>query len=112
MARWRSLGAGERAFACEPAVPGRKNMRVRNFSLLILGSIGLTACAQTEDVAVAPAPPVGPGAIVGTVAADRNGDGIVDGYYTSDGIYQPFQAPPCPLPPPPPPPPAPTGERG
>ena len=43
------------------------------------------------------------------VVADRDGDGIVDGYYTSDGIYHPY-APPAP----PPPPPAPTrrGERG
>jgi hypothetical protein len=86
-------------------------MRVLAISLLLAGSFGLTACANTEDVAVAPAPPVGPGAIVGTMAADRNGDGIADGYYTADGTYVMFQAPPCPMPPPPPPP-APTGERG
>jgi hypothetical protein len=79
--------------------------------LLLASTIGLSACANTEDVAVAPAPPVGPGAIIGTVAADRNGDGIVDGYYTRDGVYMAFQAPPCPLPPHPPPP-APSGERG
>jgi hypothetical protein len=87
-------------------------MRASSLILLMAGAAGLTACANTEDVAVAPAPPVGPGAIIGTVAADRNGDGIIDGYYTADGVYQPFQAPPCPLPPPPPPPPGPSGERG
>lgn len=87
-------------------------MRVLTLTLLLGSSIALTACANTEDAPVAPAPPVGPGAIVGTVAADRNGDGIADGYYTADGSYVPFQAPPCPPPPPPPPPPAPTGERG
>jgi hypothetical protein len=87
-------------------------MRVLSISLLLAASLGgLTACANTEDVAVAPAPPVGPGAIVGTIAADRNGDGIADGYYTSDGTFVAFQAPPCP-PPPPPPPPPPSGERG
>ncbi len=88
-------------------------MRVIRFSLILAGSLGLAACAnQQEELPVAPLAPVGPGAIIGTVAADRNGDGIIDGYYTSDGIYQPFQAPPCPLPPPPPPPPSPSGERG
>jgi hypothetical protein len=87
-------------------------MRVLSLSLLLAAALGgLTACANTEKVAVAPAPPVGPGAIVGSVAADRNGDGIADGYYTSDGTYVAFQAPPCP-PPPPPPPPPPSGERG
>ena len=48
--------------------------------------------------------------IAGTVAADRDGDGYVDGYYTADGIYHAVQGPPCPPPPPPPPPRA--GERG
>jgi hypothetical protein len=87
-------------------------MRVLSIALLLTAAAGgLGACANNEDVAVAPAPPVGPGAIVGTVAADRDGDGIVDGYYTSDGTYVAFQPPPCP-PPPPPPPPAPSGERG
>lgn len=87
-------------------------MRVLTLSLLLAGAVGLTACANNEDVAVAPAPPMGPGAIMGSVAADRNGDGIADGYYTADGTYVEFQAPPCPPPPPPPPPPAPSGERG
>jgi hypothetical protein len=83
-------------------------------SLLLAAPIGLAACSNMdEDVAVAPVAPVGPGAIVGTVAADRNGDGIADGYYTSDGAYVAFQAPPCPQPQMMQPPPAPaTGERG
>lgn len=86
-------------------------MRVLSISLLLASAIGLSACAPREEVAVAPAPPIGPGALIGTVAADRNGDGIPDGYYTAQGAYVPFQAPPCPLPPPPPPM-APRGERG
>ena len=87
-------------------------MRVLSLTVLLAAAVGgLSACANSDEVAVAPAPPVGPGAIVGTVAADRDGNGIVDGYYTGDGVYTPFQAPPCP-PPPPPPPPPPSGERG
>jgi hypothetical protein len=82
--------------------------------LLLAVPIGLAACTNMdEDVPVAPVAPVGPGAITGTVAADRNGDGIADGYYTADGSYVAFQAPPCPQPAYTPPPPAPaTGERG
>jgi hypothetical protein len=34
-------------------------------------------------------PPPPPGAVPGSTAADRDGDGIIDGYYTSDGIYHP-----------------------
>ena len=34
-------------------------------------------------------PPQMPGSVAGSVAADRDGDGVVDGYYTSDGIYHP-----------------------
>lgn len=96
-----------------PVVLGENEMRVASLSLILAGSLGLAACANTEEVAVAPAPPMGPGAIAGSVAADRNGDGIADGFYTADGTYVPFQAPPCPVPPPPPPPPPPgSGERG
>jgi hypothetical protein len=96
-----------------PIVLGDKKMRVASLSLILAGSIGLAACANTEEVAVAPAPPLGPGAIAGSVAADRNGDGIADGFYTADGTYVPFQAPPCPAPQMMQPPPAPaTGERG
>jgi hypothetical protein len=46
--------------------------------------------------------------VPGSVAADRDGDGVIDGYYTSDGIYHPNYTPP----PPPPPPPSRTGEKG
>ena len=79
-------------------------MRYRSILLASLGALALTACAKQEHVAAAPPPP--PGAVPGSTAADRDGDGIIDGYYTSDGIYHPNAAPP--------PPPAPTrlGERG
>jgi hypothetical protein len=72
----------------------------------VAAALALGACSQQEEVAAAPPPP--PGAVPGSVAADRDGDGIIDGYYTSDGIYHPN------LPAAPPPPPAPTrlGERG
>lgn len=72
-------------------------------------ALTLTACSRQEELAAAPPPPPPPGSIAGSIAADRDGDGIVDGYYTSDGIYHPNY-----VPPPPPPPPAPTsaGERG
>lgn len=83
----------------------------RSLVLALVAATALTACAKNREEVIAPAPPPGPGAIMGTIAADRNGDGIADGYYTADGIYVPFQAPPCP-PPPPPPPPTPRGERG
>jgi hypothetical protein len=86
-------------------------MKIRQLALIAAGVMTLGACANKEYEAVAPAPPVGPGALVGTVAADRDGDGIVDGYYTADGMYHAVQGPPCP-PPPPPPPPSRRGERG
>lgn len=81
-------------------------MRIRNLMLAGIAAVLLTACAKNEEVAMV-APP--PGAVPGSVAADRDGDGIIDGYYTEDGIYHPNA--PAPLPPPPP---APTraGERG
>ena len=87
-------------------------MKGATIGALLLGATVLTACANNREEVVAPAPPLGPGALAGTVAADRDGDGMVDGYYTPDGIYVPFTAPPCPTPPPPPPPPTPRGERG
>ena len=88
-------------------------MKVARFGLLLAAPIGLAACTNMDDdVAVVPVAPVGAGAIVGTVAADRNGDGIVDGYYTSDGAYVAFQAPPCPQPAYMPAPAPATGERG
>ena len=84
-------------------------MKIRYLALLLAGPVGLAACSSTEKEPPAPPPPLGAGAIAGTVAADRDGDGVVDGYYTSDGMYHAFQAPPCP---PPPPPPSKAGERG
>lgn len=42
-------------------------------------------------------PPPMTGAVAGSTAADRDGDGIVDGYYTADGMYHPIMAP-APLP--------------
>ena len=80
-------------------------MRFQPIMLSALGALALSACSQQQEVAAAPPPP--PGAVPGSIAADRDGDCIIDGYYTSDGIYQPNYTPP-------PPPPAPTqvGERG
>lgn len=85
-------------------------MKISHMALATAGMLSLAACA-TKNEPLAPAPPVGAGAIVGTVAADRDGDGYVDGYYSSDGLYHAVQGPPCP-PPPPPPSPSRSGERG
>lgn len=86
-------------------------MRLQTVALTGLAALALAACSKhKEEVAVAPPPPPPPpGAVPGSVAADRDGDGIIDGYYTSDGIYHPNA-----VAAPPPPPPAPTrrGERG
>jgi hypothetical protein len=84
-------------------------MRFRSIMLVGLGTLLLAACSKEERVAETPPPPPPPGAIPGSVAADQNGDGIVDGYYTADGVYHPNYTPP---PPPPPPAPSPEGERG
>ncbi|MET0270055.1 MAG: hypothetical protein ABW173_06455 [Sphingomonas sp.] len=84
-------------------------MRFRSMTVLAATGLALGACAkEPPPAAIAPPPP--PGAVAGSTAADRDGDGIVDGYYTSDGIYHPL----APSAPPPPPPPLPTrrGERG
>lgn len=85
-------------------------MRLRTILLAGMGAVVLTACAKKEEVAELPPPPPPPGAVAGSMAADRDGDGIVDGYYTADGMYHANAVPA----PPPPPPPAPTGvgERG
>ncbi|USI71977.1 hypothetical protein [Sphingomonas morindae] len=84
-------------------------MRVSRLAIAA-GVAALAGCAHSGKAPVAGAPPAAPGAIAGTVAADRNGDGIADGWYSADGVYHAFVAPPCP----PPPPPLPTrrGERG
>ncbi|GGE10296.1 hypothetical protein GCM10011529_15840 [Polymorphobacter glacialis] len=82
-------------------------MRTQTLAFLTLSGLTLAACAQKQEVAMAPPPP--PGAVAGSVAADRDGDGMIDGYYSADGIYHPNY-----VPPPPAPPPLPTrrGERG
>lgn len=85
-------------------------MKIRYLAVLMAGTAALGACTTTEKT-VTPPPPVGVGAISGTVAADRDGDGVADGYYTADGAYHAFQAPPCPTPPEPAPA-SPSGERG
>ena len=84
-------------------------MRTRHIMIAGLGGLMLSACAHREEVASAPLPPPPPpGAMPGSMAADRDGDGIVDGYYSADGMYHANYVPP----PPPPPPPTRRGERG
>lgn len=67
---------------------------------LMAGSLAMGGCSSSGDAIPAPAPPpparppLPPGAIPGTMAADRDGDGVVDGYYTSDGVYHPTCVPP------------------
>ncbi len=69
-------------------------MRTQILILAAFGSLALGACAAKEkEVAAAVPPPLPQGAVVGSTAADRDGDGIVDGYYTSDGIYHPTVMP-------------------
>lgn len=82
-------------------------MKPTTFVLAALGGLSLAACAK-QTPPPAPPPPAPQGSIQGTTAADRDGDGVIDGYYTSDGIYHPNYAPP-PLAPPAP---SRTGERG
>lgn len=82
-------------------------MRFGPIMLAGLGALALTACSKQEEVAAAPPPP--PGSVAGSTAADRDGDGIIDGYYSADGIYHANYTPP---PPPPPPEPTRLGERG
>lgn len=74
-----------------------------------LGALALSACVKNEEYVETAPPPLPPGAMAGTTAADRDGDGIIDGYYSADGVYHPNYTPP---PPPPPPAPSRTGERG
>lgn len=82
-------------------------MQIRTIMLAAVGGLALAGCAAKDEEVASPPPP--PGSVPGSTAADRDGDGIVDGYYTSDGIYHPYYTPP---PPPPPPAPTGTGERG
>jgi len=71
-------------------------MKKTYLALALTGALVLGACTKTPPPEPPPPPPPPPGAISGSVAADTNGDGIVDGYYTSDGVYHAN-----PLPPPP-----------
>lgn len=97
-------------------------MKLHYWAAAALGAVLLSGCETTDKYYDAPpppppppanyGPPIGPGAIAGTVAADRNGDGVVDGYYTADGRYHAIDRGNCPPPPPPPPRPTPRGERG
>jgi len=75
-------------------------MRITSLVLASLSGLALAACANQTS------PSAPPGSVSGSTAADRDGDGIVDGYYTSDGMYHPNYTPP------PPPPVSPHGERG
>jgi hypothetical protein len=73
-------------------------MRIKILMLGTLSALALAACAKKEEVAAAPPPPPPPpGAVAGSMAADRDGDGIIDGYYSADGIYHANQ-PPMPAP--------------
>ena len=67
---------------------------IRTFLLSCTAILALSACAKKEIAVAEPAPVAAPvvppapqGAVLGSTAADRDGDGLVDGYYTSDGIY-------------------------
>jgi hypothetical protein len=87
------------------------NMRSKTIMITAFASMVIAACAKKEEPVVAPPPPPLPqGAVVGSLAADRDGDGVIDGYYSVDGIYHPNPLPPAPIAPLP----APTrkGERG
>jgi hypothetical protein len=86
-------------------------MRTQAIMIAALASMTVAACAKkAEPIVAAPPPPLPQGAVVGSLAADRDGDGMIDGYYSVDGIYHPNPLPPAPLAPLP----APTrkGERG
>lgn len=71
-------------------------MRIKLIIFATSAALALSACAK-EDRSIASAPP--PGAVAGSVAADRDGDGIIDGYYSADGIYHANYIPPPPPPP-------------
>lgn len=84
-------------------------MKLAPLFLAVGGGLALAACSHTPPPPPAPPPMLPPGAVPGSTAADRNGDGVIDGYYTPDGVYHPLATTP---PPPPPPRPSRTGERG
>lgn len=76
------------------------------------GAVGAGVGAVT-GVGVIPGAVVGAavGGLAGAVWADRNNDGVVDGYIYN-GQYYPGSPPAAPMAAPPPPPPVGTGERG
>ena len=72
----------------------------RTLLISLTAVLALSGCAKKEVAVAAPPPvaapvqpPAPPGAVLGSTAADRDGDGLVDGYYTSDGIYRQAVAP-------------------
>jgi hypothetical protein len=70
-------------------------MHLKIISLAIVVGMALSGCAKKEVAVAAPPPP--PGSVAGSTAADRDGDGVVDGYYSADGIYHPNYVPPAPV---------------
>jgi hypothetical protein len=70
-------------------------MQIKFITLAVMGGLALSACAKKQVAIATPPPP--PGSVAGSTAADRDGDGVVDGYYTSDGIYHPNYVPPPPV---------------
>lgn len=85
-------------------------MRAGHYALIAAAGLSLVACVKNE-APVAVAAPLPQGAVAGSTAADRDGDGVIDGYYTADGIYH-ANAVPAPVYAPPPPAPTRVGERG
>jgi hypothetical protein len=81
-------------------------MRIQMMLVAAALGLGLSACAQQREpiaeAAPPPLPPMPQGAVAGSMAADRDGDGIIDGYYSADGMYHP-NAMPMPMAPEPPP---------
>jgi hypothetical protein len=69
-------------------------MQTKLMFLAIVGGLALSGCAKKEVAVAAPPPP--PGSVAGSTAADRDGDGVIDGYYSADGIYHPNYVPPAP----------------
>jgi hypothetical protein len=72
---------------------------MRSIALIVaaIAALATGACAQKTEQASAATPPIPQGGVPGSIAADRDGDGIIDGYYSADGIYHP-NAVPAPVP--------------
>ena len=90
------------------AANGASAQPVTSQTVVQPGVVTTTTIAPVDANSVSPAlqplpynsgPPPMTGAVAGTTAADRDGDGIIDGYYSSDGFYHPYVAPtPAPAP--------------